>query len=229
MISFVPAPGGDVRPLVDGRSGGGIQVCGLDPATCEGAAGAAGVIEIAPPAAAASGASAGGGHSGGSAGAPAPPTCTPVASTPTPASIANAPLPAADLGHDPYVTGLTGLDTGVWSQGPTAPVGWAQAGTLGRRSDCSTYRSVFGGYSAAPVEYRWHFDEDDVVRSSGTYPGAPHAWAARHEYDTKGDYTLALQMRWGVTTSPGGGSGTRSVWAYADHPVIEIRSVLLAD
>ncbi len=229
VISFVPAPGGDVRPLVDGQSGGGIQVCGLDPAACDGASGAVGVIEIAPPAGATGGGSATGGDGGGGGSAAPPPTCTPIASAPTAADIGNAPLPAADLGHDPYVRGLTGLDTGVWYQGSTNPVGWVQPGTLGVRTECSTYRSVFGGYAAAPFEYRWHFDEDDTIRSSGTNPGTPQAWAAQHEYDTKGDYTLAVQVRWGVAASPAGGSGTRSTWAYADHPVIEIRSALLAD
>jgi len=243
QISFVPAPGGDVRPLVDGRSGGGIQVCGLDPASCVGGGGGAvGVVDVGPAGTAAGssvGASSGGGRAGGGSSSapgagggggpsapPPPPTCTPVASAPTPANIGNAPLPAGDLGHDPYVTGLTGLDTGVWYQGSTQPVGWVQPGTLGVRSDCSTYRSIYGGYTAAPTEYRWHFDEDDIVRTSA-HPGTPQQWAARHTYDIKGDYTLAVEVRWSVVTSPGGGGGTRGAWAYADHPVIEIRSALL--
>jgi len=239
-VSFVPAPGGDVRPLVDGQTGGGILVCAMDPRGCDGASsGPVGVVEVAPAGAASGG---GGGDSSGGGGAPSgggpgnstgvpggsppPPTCTPVASAPTPANIGNAPLPAGDLGHDPYVTGLTGLDTGVWYQGSTQPVGWVQPGTLGVRSDCSTYRSIYGGYTAAPTEYRWHFDEDDIVRTSA-HPGTPQQWAARHTYDIKGDYTLAVEVRWSVVTSPGGGGGTRGAWAYADHPVIEIRSALL--
>lgn len=239
-VSFVPAPGGDVRPLVGGGSGGGILVCALDPRGCDGStSGAVGVVEVNPGAGASSGgagtASSGGavaGGGGGSAGSgsspalPPPPTCTPVASRPTAANIGHASLPSGDLGHDPYVRGLTGLHTGVWYEGPTDPVSWVQAGTLGVRSNCSTYRSVFGGYAAAPTEYRWHFDEDGVVLSSAN-PGTPQQWAAQHLYNSKGNYTLAVQVRWGVVASPGGGGGTRSVWAYADHPVIEVRSALL--
>jgi hypothetical protein len=227
-ISFVELPGGDVRASRVGEESGGVQVCGLDPASCAGGAGtgAGTIVEVGGPGSAAGTASAAG--AGGAASDVAPlPACSPVASVPTPANIGLVALPAAQLGHDPYVTGLTGLDTGVWYEGSAAPVSWAQVGTLGVRADCSTYQAVYGGYAAAPVEYLWHFDEDGVVRSSASDPGSAQAWAAQHEYGTKGDYTLAVQVRWGVVGSPGGGGGFRSVYGYADHPVIEIRSVLV--
>jgi hypothetical protein len=130
------------------------------------------------------------------------------------------PLPAPSLSVNP-ATGLTGLATWLWTVG-FGPV--------------AVNLPTIGGYtvsaSAHPVTYRWIMGDGTVETSAG--PGSVSAPAVAHTYQTKGDYTIVVEIVWGgsYTAQAAGAAaqtfdlGTTSRRSSTPYHVIEIRSVL---
>lgn len=124
--------------------------------------------------------------------------------------------PAPDqptIGHDPYVDGLTGLMTYLWAS-PHAP---------------KTSTGVIRGYpvSCTITAEHWEFNTGDGGHYTSGTPGGPHPdHAAEHMYETKGDYTVTVTVRWRQETNYG---GKPPVQASASKPykVAEIRSVIV--
>lgn len=109
---------------------------------------------------------------------------------------------------------MTGLETYLWAA--------AQAPLTGS----SSIRGYAVVCTATPVEWRW--TTGDGGRYAATTPGAPHpGQAATHLYETKGAYTLALDVVWTLDTNYGRGGLVRS--ASTPYRVVEVRSVLLPE
>ena len=142
-------------------------------------------------------------------------------------ALAEAPWPASTTGLDPYVDGLTGLETRVWST--TLP---AQPISVGVGNS-----TVVG--TAVPVLYRWHMGDGTSVTAA--HPGSAQSPAATHVYETKGDYEVVLEIEWQadvevVTQLPGGGVlrfrqdpplAPVTIAGSRDYPVVEVRSILV--
>lgn len=155
------------------------------------------------------GGSQGGGSGGG--GAPAPPPPPPPPTRVEALGTCPVPPPAA-IHHDPYVDGVTGLETYLWAESQ-AP-----------RSNSSSIRGYAVVCTATPVEWRWATGDGGTY--AATAPGGPHpAQAASHMYDTTGAYSLSLDVAWTLETNYGSGGLLRST--SSPFRVIEVRSVLL--
>lgn len=147
------------------------------------------------------------------------------------------PLPTADdiwgaaltfqpeVNLDPYIRGLTGLETRMWYEGQTA----------------DSVGITLNGYSVtadiAAVEFIWDMGEPSrtgqyVYRS--TTPGSADTPAASHTYAQPGPAPITHQVVWAgtsVVTGPGlpaGGVtvdlGTATLAVARDYDVIEVRA-----
>ncbi|HUP70361.1 MAG TPA: PKD domain-containing protein [Acidimicrobiales bacterium] len=102
---------------------------------------------------------------------------------------------SAGLGMSPRLDGLTGLETWLWAEVPPGPVAVA-----------ASVRGFSGQVSARPTRYHW--DMGDGTTYTTTAGGSERQPAARHMYQTKGDYTVVLTVTWSGTFSfAGGGLG----------------------
>lgn len=132
---------------------------------------------------------------------------------PTPEEISCPEPDQPSIGHDPYVDGLTGLMTYLWAS-PHAP---------------KTSTGVIRGYpvSCTITAEEWVFETGDGGRYTSGSPGGPHPdHAAAHMYETKGDYTLTVTVRWRQETNYGGKPPVRASASKA-YKVAEIRSVIV--
>ncbi|MEL7207615.1 MAG: hypothetical protein AAGK32_05195 [Actinomycetota bacterium] len=133
-----------------------------------------------------------------------------------------------EVNLDPYVRGLTGLDTFMWYEGPTA----------------DTVTITLNGYTVtatiAAVEYRWEMgapDRSGTTDHVATAPGSPDAPAAAHTYAEPAETTIVHEIVWtgtSVVTGPGipaGGVtidlGSAVLATARDYDVIEVRTPLI--
>lgn len=134
--------------------------------------------------------------------------------------------PAVNL--DPYVRGLTGLETFMWYEGPTA----------------DTVTITLNGYTVtatiAAVEFRWQMgapDRTGTTAHTATAPGSADAPAAGHTYAEPVQTTIVHETTWtgtSVVTGPGipaGGVtidlGSAVLATARDYDVIEVRTPLI--
>ena len=133
--------------------------------------------------------------------------------------------PAVNL--DPFVRGLTGLETYMWYEGPTG----------------DTVTITLNGYTVtatiAAVEYRWDMGAPDragVTTHVATAPGSATAPAAMHVYAEPAETFIIHEVLWSgssVVTGPGvpGGGitvdlGEATLSTARDYDVIEVRTPL---
>jgi hypothetical protein len=153
---------------------------------------------------------------------PLDPTAAP-AVIPDPPSLAEivaaVPWPKPTTATDPITEGVTGLESRFWYTAPrtvgvaTTLNGWTVTGT------------------AQAVRFTWRTGDGHTLRADTG--GSPTAPAARHLYETKGNYTLELSVTWSgnFTVSGPGPAQTRdlaSIDVNGSQPyrVVEVRSVL---
>ncbi len=132
-------------------------------------------------------------------------------------------LPRPVVGANPVTRGVTGLDTWLWSGGPTV----AQVvATIGAFRISGTARVV--GY---------RFATDEGFLGETVAPGDDAQPAATHRFARKGPHTLSVSTVWRATvtmTGPGGAASvpveldTAVLTATVDYPVVEVRSRLVA-
>lgn len=120
-------------------------------------------------------------------------------------------MPRTTIHHDPYVHGVTGLETYLWAD-PQGPI-TSSASIRGYPVTCT----------AAPYEWRWRTG-DGAGATSGHAGGPPPAQAVTHTYETKGGYELSVNVLWALVTNYG--TGVVSVPSSRPYQVIEVRSVL---
>ena len=132
-------------------------------------------------------------------------------------------IPPPKIGINPRPTGLTGLETWLWYEGPqelavSAGIGpWTVTGT------------------ARVQEVVFEMGEGRTARANG--PGSESAPAARYVYETKGQYRIVATARWGadfVLTGPGlpprpTPMGVAVLRSSEDYPVQEVRGLLVPD
>lgn len=147
----------------------------------------------------------------GEAAPPAPPTA---------AEIFNqAPLPRCEIKVNPREDGLTGVETWLWCE----------------RVEDVTVTAAIRGYevqaTATPTEFRWLPGDGAAYISNN--PGTEEDPSARHMYETRGDYVIAVDVAWsGTYTYEGHGvaeSGSLdgvTVDSDRGYHVIEARGVL---
>ncbi len=134
--------------------------------------------------------------------------------------------PAVNL--DPFVRGLTGLETYMWYEGATA----------------DTVTLTLNGYvvtaTIGTVGFAWDMDgpgRDGVAIHRSTVPGSADAPAATHLYAEPEEVTVIHEITWtgtSVVTGPGlppGGLvvdlGTAVLATARDYQVIEVRTPLV--
>jgi hypothetical protein len=132
-------------------------------------------------------------------------------------------LPRPVVGANPVTRGVTGLDTWLWSGGPTV----AQvAATIGAFRITGTARVV--GY---------RFATDEGYLGATIAPGDDAHPGAIHRFARKGAHALSVSTVWRATvtmTGPGGAASvpvdldTAVLTATVDYPVVEVRSRLVA-
>ncbi|MFN2587094.1 MAG: PKD domain-containing protein [Actinomycetota bacterium] len=126
-----------------------------------------------------------------------------------------------DVNVAPARTGLTGLDSFFWVDGPAPISATARAPGLTVTAE------------ARPIRYLWDFGDGN--RTSTAHPGRP--WTPRrpgnapHLYETKGRYTVAAEVvwaaRWRVNGGPWRDLGYFSTSGSTDYPVREMVAVLV--
>jgi hypothetical protein len=129
------------------------------------------------------------------------------------------PLPPPEVRVNPAAGGLTGLETFFWYDQP------ADA-----RLDVDLDGFVVT-LDAKAVRWRWRTGDGTELTSS--QPGTAEAAAASHIYETKGDYTLTIEVTWAGTYQFSGPGlvpvvvplGERTFNGRAPFPVTEIRGV----
>jgi hypothetical protein len=131
-------------------------------------------------------------------------------------------LPRPVVGANPVTRGVTGLDTWLWSGGPTVV---QVAATIGAFRITGTARVV--GY---------RFATDEGYLGETTAPGDDAHPAAIHRFTRKGAHILSVSTVWQATvtmTGPGGAApvpitlDTAVLTATVDYPVVEVRSYLV--
>lgn len=142
-------------------------------------------------------------------------------------ALESAPWPESRTGVDPTVEGLTGLETWLWSQTVDAqPI----SVTVGNATVIGT---------AAPSQYRWAMGDGATATSST--PGSQQSPATRYVYETKGVYTIVLEIAWQadveiITMLPDGTElrfrqdpplAPVTVAGSLDYRVVEVRSILV--
>ncbi len=152
---------------------------------------------------------------------PAPPALPPI---PTIGEIWRAALrqiPPPKIGINPRPTGLTGLETWLWYEGPeelqvaTSIGPWTVTGTA-RVQDVT-------------------FEMGEGRTATATRAGSAADPAARYVYQTKGQYRIVATARWGadfVLTGPGLPArptpmGVAVLRSSEDYPVQEVRGLLV--
>ena len=130
-------------------------------------------------------------------------------------------IPPPKIGLNPRPTGLTGLETWLWYEGPaelqvSTSIGpWTVTGT------------------ARVQEVLFEMGEGRTARA--TAAGSESAPAARYVYETKGQYRIVATARWGadfVLTGPGlpprpTPMGVAVLRSSEDYPVQEVRGLLV--
>lgn len=139
---------------------------------------------------------------------------------PTPAELVGAvPIPEPAILSNPGGRGLTGLETLFWAADP-GPVsvsvtirGWNVTGTL--------------------TAQRWTWTTGDGGRYEASSPGNADDPAARHTYEMKDTWPVALQVGWSGSYTVSGFGTTYTVTGLAttsasalDYDVIEVRGVV---
>ena len=154
---------------------------------------------------------------------PAPPALPPVPSIGEIWRAALRQIPPPKIGINPRPTGLTGLDTWLWYEGPeelqvTTSIGpWTVTGTA-RVQDVV-------------------FDMGEGRTARADRAGSESDPAARYVYETKGRYRIVATARWGadfVLTGPGLPSrptpmGVAVLRSSEDYPVQEVRGLLVPE
>jgi hypothetical protein len=132
-------------------------------------------------------------------------------------------IPPPKIGINPRPTGLTGLDTWLWYEGPaelqvSASIGpWTVTGTA-RVQDVV-------------------FEMGDGRTARASEAGSEANPAARYVYETKGQYRVVATARWGadfVLTGPGlpprpTPMGVAVLRSSEDYPVQEVRGLLVPE
>ena len=132
-------------------------------------------------------------------------------------------IPPPKIGINPRPTGLTGLETWLWYEGPaelqvSTSIGpWTVTGT------------------ARVQDVVFEMGEGRTARATG--PGSEAEPAARYVYETKGQYRIVATARWGadfVLTGPGlpprpTPMGVAVLRSSEDYPVQEVRGLLVPD
>jgi hypothetical protein len=131
-------------------------------------------------------------------------------------------LPRPVVGANPVTRGVTGLDTWLWSGGPSV----AQvAATIGAFRITGTARVV--GY---------RFATDEGFLAATVAPGDDARPAAIHRFAWKGAHSLSVSTVWQATVTMTGPGGTAPVpvdldtavlTTTVDYPVVEVRSRLV--
>jgi hypothetical protein len=157
---------------------------------------------------------------------PTGPVLPPLPPVPTVEEIWRAALrqvPPPTIGINPRPTGLTGLETWLWYEGPaelqvSTSIGpWTVTGT------------------ARVQEVTFEMGEGRTARA--TSAGSEANPAARYVYERKGQYRIAATARWGadfVLTGPGlpprpTPMGVAVLRSSEDYPVQEVRGLLVPD
>jgi hypothetical protein len=154
---------------------------------------------------------------------PAPPALPPVPSIGEIWRAALRQIPPPKIGINPRPTGLTGLDTWLWYEGPeelqvTTSIGpWTVTGT------------------ARVQDVVFEMGEGRTARADRA--GSESDPAARYVYETKGRYRIVATARWGadfVLTGPGlpprpTPMGVAVLRSSEDYPVQEVRGLLVPD
>ncbi|MDP8978559.1 MAG: hypothetical protein M3N17_08315 [Actinomycetota bacterium] len=129
-------------------------------------------------------------------------------------------VPAPSVGVNPDPTGVTGMDTWLWYQGPT---------------EVTTTASVRGFRVTATARaggFWWDTGDPAAALLRSPRPGSRASPAASHLYETKGVYRLRAGVAWGGAyryTGCAAGTGALprvTVTAERAYRVVEIRSVL---
>ncbi|HEV2757495.1 MAG TPA: PKD domain-containing protein [Actinomycetota bacterium] len=129
--------------------------------------------------------------------------------------------PEPDIEVAPAEAGLTGLDSFLWTDEPPPVTATAQAGPLTVTAE------------ARPVRYLWDFGDGN--NASTSYPGRPWTRARpgniAHLYETKGRYTIGLEVVWAARWRTNGGAwrdlGFFTTESSAAYRVREIVAVLV--
>jgi hypothetical protein len=154
---------------------------------------------------------------------PAPPALPPIPSIGEIWRAALRQIPPPKIGINPRPTGLTGLDTWLWYEGPaelqvSTSIGpWTVTG-MARVQDVV-------------------FEMGDGRTARATGAGSEANPAARYVYETKGQYRIVATARWGadfVLTGPGLPSrptpmGVAVLRSTEDYPVQEVRGLLVPE
>jgi PKD domain len=165
------------------------------------------------------------GSNGQTTAPPAPPPLPPA-----PAEVADfTPFPPETIRTSPCGGGVTGLATWFWATVGTGPVPPISA--------TSSIRGYAVLVTAHPVAYVWNMGDGDVVDGTIAGTGTAQGASATYTYQTKGAYTVSLEVRWsGTYTFSGNGvpPETQALNEVAQaprtmtFPVEEIRSVLVS-
>jgi len=154
---------------------------------------------------------------------PAPPALPPVPSIGEIWRAALRQIPPPKIGINPRPTGLTGLDTWLWYEGPeelqvSTSIGpWTVTG------------------KARVQDVVFEMGEGRTARADRA--GSEADPAARYVYETKGRYRIVATARWGadfVLTGPGlpprpTPMGVAVLRSTEDYPVQEVRGLLVPD
>jgi hypothetical protein len=154
---------------------------------------------------------------------PAPPAPPPVPSIGEIWRAALRQIPPPKIGINPRPTGLTGLETWLWYEGPeelqvSTSIGpWTVTGT------------------ARVQDVVFEMGEGRTARADRA--GSESDPAARYVYETKGRYRIVATARWGadfVLTGPGlpprpTPMGVAVLRSSEDYPVQEVRGLLVPD
>lgn len=130
-----------------------------------------------------------------------------------------APLPTPEVRVNPAGDGLTGLATWLWHDQPT---------TASLALQLDGYNVTL---NARAIRFRWRLGDGTDVTT--TTPGTAQAPAGTHVYESKGDYTITLDVTWTGTYTFSGPSvdpitvelGERTFTGQRPYHVVEIRGV----
>ncbi len=126
-----------------------------------------------------------------------------------------------DLRIAPSRVGLTGLDSFFWTD-PPRPI-----------QVTATVPGLTVTAEARPKQYVWDFD--DGQRRTTTHPGRPwtrrHSGSIRHTYESRGSYTVALEVVWEARWRLGTGEwrhlGYFTTSDSAGYPVRQVVALLV--
>ena len=113
--------------------------------------------------------------------------------------LSQAPLPRCEINVNPLESGMTGVETWLWCE------------EVEEVSVTAAIRGYEIEATATPQEFRW-LAGDGAGYVSG-HPGTEDDPSARHTYETKGDYVVAVDVAW---------TGS---FTYRGHGVVETGSL----